>query len=70
MGLSSGRRAIISLQAAFQALPLEQAEILRLAFFEQKSHSVSAQEQALPLGTVKSLRLAFRQLRRILESER
>lgn len=60
----------ISLRAAISSLPDEQAEVLRLAFFEQKSHSAIAQERGLPLGTVKSrIRLALRQLRRTLEPE-
>jgi DNA-directed RNA polymerase specialized sigma24 family protein len=58
----------MSIRAAMRDLPSEQAEVLRRAFFEQKSHSVIAQEQKLPLGTVKSrIRLALKQLRRTLE---
>jgi RNA polymerase sigma-70 factor (ECF subfamily) len=42
---------------------------LRLAYFEDKSHSVIAEELALPLGTVKSrLRLAMGKLRTALET--
>jgi len=56
-------------RAALAALPPEQLEIIRLAFFEDLSHSVIAQRTGLPLGTVKSrLRIAFTRLRRVLES--
>ena len=49
---------------ALDALPEEQAEILRLSFFEEKSHGEIAQQIGLPLGTVKSrIRLAFDRLR-------
>ena len=46
-------------------LPLEQADLLRRSFFEDKSQSMIADEMKLPLGTVKSrLRLALNRLRR------
>ncbi len=49
---------------AIGRLPDEQAALLRLAFYESKSHSVIASEVGLPLGTVKSrLRLALARLR-------
>ncbi len=58
-----------SLHAAVAALPEEQAKLLRLAYFEDKSHSAIAAELALPLGTVKSrLRLAMGKLRSALET--
>jgi RNA polymerase sigma-70 factor (ECF subfamily) len=61
------RRA--SLHAAVAELPEEQSTLLRLAYFEDKSHSVIAEELALPLGTVKSrLRLAMVKLRTALET--
>ena len=54
--------------AAIGLLPEEQSALLRLAFFEGKSHSVIAAEAGLPLGTVKSrLRLALARLRGRLE---
>ena len=57
-------------RAAMEQLPAEQIEVLRMAFFEQKSHSVIAEEQGLPLGTVKSrIRLAMRQLKRTLDRQ-
>ncbi len=57
------------LHAAVAQLPEEQAELLRLAYFEDKSHSLIADELSLPLGTVKSrLRLAMVKLRAALET--
>lgn len=56
------------LQAALGALPPEQAELIQLAYFEDKPHSAIAEERGLPLGTVKSrLRLAMDRLRRALK---
>jgi len=56
------------LRAAIAALPAEQADLLRLAFYEDKSHGDIAHERGLPLGTVKSrLRLAFGRLRKAME---
>ena len=53
---------------ALAALPPEQAQMLRLSFYEQHSHDRIAQSLGIPLGTVKSrIRLAVTQLRRILE---
>jgi RNA polymerase sigma factor (sigma-70 family) len=58
------------LDAAIDALPEDQAKILRMAFFEDKSHSAIAKETHLPLGTVKSrLRLALGKLRAALKRE-
>ena len=48
------------LRSAIATLPDEQARLLRLAYFEDKSHNVIADELGLPLGTVKSrIRLAM-----------
>lgn len=53
------------LRAALRALPPEQAELLRLAYFEDKPHSAISEERGIPLGTVKSrLRLAMDRLRK------
>lgn len=50
--------------AAIETLSKEQAQVVRLAFFEDKPHSEIAERLALPLGTVKSrLRLALSKLR-------
>lgn len=55
------------LREALKDLPPEQAELLRLAYFEDKPHSVISAERGIPLGTVKSrLRLAMERLRKAL----
>src|SRR5262245_3978152 len=52
------------LGAALRELPTEQAEMVRLAYYEDQSHSDIAQRLNIPLGTVKSrLRLAITRLR-------
>jgi RNA polymerase sigma-70 factor (ECF subfamily) len=57
------------LRAALQGLPPEQLQLVRMAFFENLSHSEIAGRTGLPLGTVKSrIRLAFTRLRRALEA--
>ena len=57
------------LHEAVATLPKEQESLLRLVYFEDKSHSVIAEELGLPLGTVKSrLRLAMAKLRAALET--
>lgn len=56
------------IRQAIATLPQEQAELLRIFFFEDKTHSAIADELGLPLGTVKSrLRLAVAKLRGLLE---
>ena len=46
------------------ALPVEQQEVLRLAFFEELPHAEVARRLDIPLGTVKSrIRLALRRIR-------
>jgi RNA polymerase sigma-70 factor (ECF subfamily) len=56
------------IKRAIGSLPQEQAELLRIFYFEDKTHSVIADELGLPLGTVKSrLRLAVGKLRGLLE---
>ncbi|MDE2007283.1 MAG: sigma-70 family RNA polymerase sigma factor [Rhodospirillales bacterium] len=55
------------LRAAIATLPEEQSEALRLAYFEERSHSEMETALAIPLGTVKSrLRLAMTRLRSVL----
>lgn len=57
-------------RAAMAALPEEQFELVRYAFFEGLTHSEIAARADLPLGTVKSrIRLAFARLRRALEAD-
>lgn len=52
------------LNSALAGLPPDQAELLRMSFFEDKSHQKIAEEKHLPLGTVKSrLRAALEKLR-------
>jgi RNA polymerase sigma-70 factor (ECF subfamily) len=52
------------LGAALRELPPEQSEMVRLAYYEDRSHSDIAQRLNIPLGTVKSrLRLAVARLR-------
>lgn len=59
------RRARI--EQALAGLPGEQAEIVRAAYFEDKSLSTMAAEKNLPLGTVKSRhRLALGRLREVI----
>lgn len=49
---------------AMGELPAKQAEVLRLAFFEDSSHTEIERRLGIPLGTVKSrLRLALQHLR-------
>ena len=53
-----------SVHAAFAALPPDQREAVRLAYFRGLTHSEIAAELAIPMGTVKTrLRLAFDKLR-------
>ncbi len=53
-----------AVREALRHLPVDQLEVVRKAFFEDKSHSVIAEELNLPLGTVKSrIRLALARLR-------
>lgn len=53
---------------ALAALPQEQADLVRKAYFEDKSHNDIARETDLPLGTVKSrIRLAMERLRQSLK---
>jgi RNA polymerase sigma-70 factor (ECF subfamily) len=54
----------IAIAEAVAAMPREQAEIIRLAYFEDISHSDISAKLGVPLGTVKSrLRLAMARLR-------
>ncbi len=54
-------------RAALGALTAEQAEVLRLSFFEEHAHARIAERLGIPLGTAKSrVRLALLRLRQIL----
>ena len=58
------------IRAAMRLLPPEQAEVLRLSFFEDLSHPEIADGLGLPLGTVKSrIRLATAHLRLALDGQ-
>jgi RNA polymerase sigma-70 factor (ECF subfamily) len=52
------------LREALSTLPSEQAEVIRLSFFEDRPHADIERALGIPLGTVKSrLRLAMSRLR-------
>ena len=54
---------------AVSQLPEDQAEVIRLAYFEEQSHSEIADSLDIPLGTVKSrLRLAMGRIRQATET--
>ena len=60
-----------AIKRAIDEVPEEQAKLLRMSFFEDKTHDAIASELDLPLGTVKSrIRLAVAKLRRSLEDLR
>jgi len=64
-----GEESAKLMRQALTVLPPDQAEVLRLAFFEDKSQSTIASALGVPLGTVKSrMRLAFAKLRGVVES--
>jgi len=57
-------------QVALNALPEDQAAVVRLSFFEDKPHGEIASLLGVPLGTVKSrMRLAMRRLLALLQDE-
>lgn len=71
MEASDARLMRERLERAIEALPPEQAEVLRRFFVEGKAHSEIADELGLPLGTVKSrLRLAMARLRSYFDRSR
>ncbi|HTH96439.1 MAG TPA: sigma-70 family RNA polymerase sigma factor [Stellaceae bacterium] len=56
------------LQLALSTLPPEQAELIRMAYYQGKAHGDIAVERSLPLGTVKSrLRSALARLRQTID---
>lgn len=66
----AGHRRERDLRLAVARLPEEQAQLMRLAYFEDKSHGVIAEQLDLPLGTVKSrIRLAMQKLRQMLKED-
>ncbi|HWC62925.1 MAG TPA: sigma factor-like helix-turn-helix DNA-binding protein, partial [Rhizomicrobium sp.] len=57
--------------AALESLPQDQADVVRLSFFDEIPHPAIAAQLGIPLGTVKSrLRLAMNRLRKGLEEIR
>ncbi|MCW5774009.1 MAG: sigma-70 family RNA polymerase sigma factor [Rhodospirillaceae bacterium] len=55
---------------SLRELPEDQATVVRMAFYEDKSHSDIAAELKLPLGTVKSrIRLALARLRGLVQEQ-
>ena len=55
---------------AIDQLPDEQAVLIKMTYYEDKSHSNIANELKMPLGTVKSrIRLASNRLRKLLEGQ-
>jgi RNA polymerase sigma factor (sigma-70 family) len=58
------------LHQAIANLPEEQAQLIQMAYFEDKAHSGIATERNLPLGTVKSrLRLAVSRLKKAMAQD-
>ncbi len=67
--LATARRGV-RLRDALHALPEEQARVLELSYFGNRSHAEIGHELGVPLGTVKGrLRLALARLRAALEGE-
>jgi RNA polymerase sigma-70 factor (ECF subfamily) len=63
-------QAGMRLARSLDALPEDQAAVVRMAFYEDKSHSAIAAELHLPLGTVKSrIRLALTRLRGMIQDK-
>ena len=53
---------------SIKVLPKEQAELLKLSYFYEKTHSDIADELKIPLGTVKSrIRLALSKMKNLVE---
>ncbi len=58
----------IKITDAIKMLPEEQAKLIKMTYYEDKSHSIIAKELKMPLGTVKSrIRLASTRLKKLLE---
>lgn len=61
-------QAELRLARSLEELPEDQATVVKMAFYEDKSHSAIAAELKLPLGTVKSrIRLALTRLRGMIQ---
>jgi len=60
----------IKISKAIEQLPTDQAVLIKMTYYEDKSHSIIADELKIPLGTVKSrIRLASTRLRKLLEGK-
>ena len=58
------------LHTAIEKIPKEQQDVLRAAYFEEKTHPEIAEALRIPLGTVKSrVRLALKNIRAVLGDE-
>ncbi|MEK9708483.1 MAG: sigma-70 family RNA polymerase sigma factor [Alphaproteobacteria bacterium] len=58
------------IRAALAELPEEQREVVRMSFFDDKTHTEISEILDIPLGTVKSrIRLAFARIRTSLDDE-
>jgi RNA polymerase sigma-70 factor (ECF subfamily) len=56
------------IQNCIQSLPTEQAELLKLSYFYEKTHTDISKELKIPLGTVKSrIRLALNKMKNMAE---
>jgi RNA polymerase sigma-70 factor, ECF subfamily len=56
-------------RAALFHLPVEQAQVIRLSFFEERPHAEIARNLDIPLGTVKSrIRLAMSRLKTLVDN--
>jgi RNA polymerase sigma-70 factor (ECF subfamily) len=65
-----GRQVRERIGQVMKHLTQDQVVVLQMAFFQDKSHSVIAEEMNLPLGTVKSrIRLALLRLREALQGD-
>jgi RNA polymerase sigma-70 factor (ECF subfamily) len=65
------RRDATAVRAALADLPPDQADVIRMSFFEDRPHGAIAASLGVPLGTVKSrLRLALRRFRKALGEEK
>ncbi len=65
--LSAAEREV-RVRAALAELPVDQVEVIRLSFFEDRPHAEIAGVLDIPLGTVKSrVRLAMNRLRALVE---
>ena len=62
--LISREQEAARLREAFAGLPEDQQKVLRLVFFEDKTHAQGSEGLGIPLGTVKSrIRLALKRIR-------